>query len=41
MIEKSSGEIANALDSLVKAGHAEQVSHRPRGYRLATPQSKG
>ncbi|MGW1170745.1 hypothetical protein [Streptomyces sp. NPDC002550] len=39
VIEKSSGAIANALDKLVKDGIAEQVSDRPRTYRMATPDS--
>jgi hypothetical protein len=39
VIEKSSGAIANALDKLVKQNIAEQVSNRPRTYRLATPQA--
>ncbi|MBT2418075.1 hypothetical protein J7F01_08545 [Streptomyces sp. ISL-22] len=39
VIEKSSGAIANALDKLVKQNIAEQVSDRPRTYRLATPQA--
>ncbi|AOR31018.1 hypothetical protein BFF78_08165 [Streptomyces fodineus] len=37
VIEKSSGAIANALDKLVKEGIAEQMSDRPRTYRMATP----
>ncbi len=36
MIEKSSGAIANVLDKLV-----EQVSDRPRTFRLATPKTDG
>lgn len=39
VIEKSSGAIANALDKLVKDGIAEQMSDRPRTYRMATPDS--
>lgn len=39
VIEKSSGAIANALDKLVKDGIAEQMSDRPRTYRMATPVS--
>ncbi|MFD8724769.1 helix-turn-helix domain-containing protein [Streptomyces sp. NPDC059629] len=39
VIEKSSGAIANALDKLVKQNIAEQVSNRPRTYRLAAPQA--
>lgn len=39
VIEKSSGAIANALDMLVKQNIAEQVSDRPRTYRLAPPQA--
>ncbi|MFF4602740.1 hypothetical protein ACFY12_08305 [Streptomyces sp. NPDC001339] len=35
IIEKSSGAIANALDKLVSQGIAEQVSDRPRTFRLA------
>ncbi|MER5914272.1 hypothetical protein ABT124_28280 [Streptomyces sp. NPDC001982] len=38
-LEKSSGVIANALDKLVKQNIAQQVSDRPRAYRLATPQA--
>jgi predicted transcriptional regulator len=41
VIEKSSGAIANALDKLVKQGVAEQVSDRPRTYRLAAPETNG
>ncbi|MFF4501588.1 helix-turn-helix domain-containing protein [Streptomyces sp. NPDC001401] len=41
VIEKSSGAIANALDKLVKQGIANQVSDRPRTYRLAAPETKG
>jgi predicted transcriptional regulator len=37
VIEKSSGAIANALDKLVGQGIAEQVSERPRTYRMAMP----
>ncbi|MER6091316.1 hypothetical protein [Streptomyces bluensis] len=39
VIEKSSGAIANALDKLVKQGIAEQVSDRPRTFRLTAPES--
>ncbi|WP_338672643.1 helix-turn-helix domain-containing protein [Streptomyces sp. SCSIO 30461] len=39
VIEKSSGAIANALEKLVKQGIAEQVSDRPRTYRLTAPQT--
>ncbi|WP_327672686.1 MULTISPECIES: hypothetical protein [unclassified Streptomyces] len=37
IIEKSSGAIANALATLTKHHIAEQVSDRPRTYRLARP----
>ncbi|MEU8690465.1 helix-turn-helix domain-containing protein [Streptomyces sp. NPDC048665] len=37
VIERSSGAIANALVSLVQHGIAEQMSDRPRTYRIATP----
>ncbi|MCX4834413.1 MarR family transcriptional regulator [Streptomyces sp. NBC_01016] len=37
IIEKSSGAIANALVTLTKQHIAEQVSDRPRTYRLARP----
>ncbi|MGN5380501.1 hypothetical protein ACQ4WX_35290 [Streptomyces lasalocidi] len=37
VIEKSSGAIANALVKLVIENIAEQVSDRPRTYRMATP----
>ncbi|EXU61521.1 hypothetical protein Z951_46880 [Streptomyces sp. PRh5] len=36
VIEKSSGAIANALVTLTKRGITEQVTERPRTYRLAT-----
>ncbi|ADI11675.1 hypothetical protein SBI_08557 [Streptomyces bingchenggensis BCW-1] len=36
VIAKSSGAIANALATLVRQGIAEQVTERPRTYRLAT-----
>ncbi|WNE95524.1 hypothetical protein PS467_09290 [Streptomyces luomodiensis] len=36
VIEKSSGAIANALATLARQGIAEQVTERPRTYRLAT-----
>ncbi|MET9076994.1 hypothetical protein ABZX95_33715 [Streptomyces sp. NPDC004232] len=39
VIEKSSGAIANALVKLVIENIAEQVSDRPRTYRLAPPQA--
>ncbi|MEU6509724.1 hypothetical protein [Streptomyces sp. NPDC046942] len=39
VIEKSSGAIANALVRLVMENIAEQVSDRPRTYRLATAQA--
>ncbi|MER6385001.1 hypothetical protein ABT274_34735 [Streptomyces sp. NPDC001127] len=39
VIEKSSGAIANALARLVRENIAEQVSDRPRAYRLVTPQA--
>ncbi|MGW5697937.1 MarR family transcriptional regulator [Streptomyces asiaticus] len=40
VIEKSSGAIANALVTLTKRGITEQVTERPRTYRLAnTPNS--
>ncbi|MER5541002.1 helix-turn-helix domain-containing protein [Streptomyces sp. NPDC002586] len=39
VIEKSSGAIANALVKLVRENIAEQVSERPRAYRLVTPQA--
>ncbi|RPE38688.1 IclR-like helix-turn-helix domain-containing protein [Streptomyces sp. Ag109_O5-1] len=39
VIGKSSGAIANALVSLARQGIAEQVSERPRAYRLATPEN--
>ncbi|MET9087517.1 helix-turn-helix domain-containing protein [Streptomyces sp. NPDC004237] len=39
VIEKSSGAIANALDKLANQNIAEQVSDRPRTYRLAAPQT--
>lgn len=41
VIEKSSGAIANALEKLVKEGIAEQVSNRPRTFRLAVPETNG
>ncbi|MBX7551198.1 hypothetical protein K1Y78_24915 [Streptomyces sp. tea 10] len=37
VIERSSGAIANALVSLAQQGIAEQMSDRPRTYRMATP----
>ena len=37
VIEKSSGAIANSLVTLARQGIAEQVSDRPRTYRLVTP----
>jgi hypothetical protein len=37
-IDRSSGAIANALEKLVRQSIAEQVSERPRTYRLATPE---
>ncbi|MCX4834245.1 MULTISPECIES: hypothetical protein [unclassified Streptomyces] len=37
IIEKSSGAIANALVTLTKQHIAEQISDRPRTYRLARP----
>ncbi|MEU4898018.1 hypothetical protein AB0B12_28155 [Streptomyces sp. NPDC044780] len=36
VIEKSSGAIANALVTLTKQGVAEQVTERPRTYRITT-----
>ncbi|MER6145407.1 hypothetical protein ABT174_36190 [Streptomyces sparsogenes] len=36
VIAKSSGAIANALATLARQGIAEQVTERPRTYRLAT-----
>ncbi|MCC5035097.1 hypothetical protein DMH02_018230 [Streptomyces sp. WAC 00631] len=39
-IEKSSGAIANALVTLAAQGVAEQVSEKPRTYRLATSGDK-
>ncbi|MCC9738487.1 hypothetical protein [Streptomyces sp. MNU89] len=39
-IEKSSGAIANALATLAAQGVAEQVSEKPRTYRLATSDGK-
>ncbi|MGW2057761.1 helix-turn-helix domain-containing protein [Streptomyces sp. NPDC001840] len=39
VIERSSGAIANALVTLTKQGIAEQVSDRPRTYRLASAKS--
>ncbi|MEU6572568.1 helix-turn-helix domain-containing protein [Streptomyces sp. NPDC046805] len=41
VIEKSSGAIANSLDKLVKQGIAQQVSERPRTYRMAMPETNG
>ncbi|MEV8022140.1 hypothetical protein AB0O76_38680 [Streptomyces sp. NPDC086554] len=41
LIEKSLGAIANSLATLVKQGIAEQVSDRPRTYRLATTENNG
>ncbi|WP_344396675.1 hypothetical protein [Streptomyces vastus] len=38
VIEKSSGAIANALVTLARQGIAEQVSDKPRTYRLAAPE---
>ncbi|MGW3421176.1 hypothetical protein [Streptomyces phaeochromogenes] len=40
-IDRSSGAIANALETLVRQGIAEQVSERPRTYRPATPEHNG
>ncbi|MBL1102755.1 hypothetical protein [Streptomyces coffeae] len=40
-IEKSSGAIANALTTLTSQGIAEQVTKRPRTYRLATTPANG
>lgn len=40
-IDRSSGAIANALETLVRQSIAEQVSERPRTYRLATPEHNG
>ncbi|MFF5010961.1 hypothetical protein ACFY3G_50275 [Streptomyces phaeochromogenes] len=37
-IDRSSGAIANALEKLVRQSIVEQVSERPRTYRLATPE---
>ncbi|AQW48265.1 MarR family transcriptional regulator [Streptomyces violaceusniger] len=39
VIEKSSGAIANALVTLAQRGITEQVTERPRTYRLATTPS--
>jgi hypothetical protein len=39
VIEKSSGAIANALVTLTRQGIAEQVSDRPRTYRLAAAEA--
>ncbi|MBQ0987770.1 hypothetical protein KBZ10_25275 [Streptomyces sp. F63] len=39
-IEKSSGAIANALVTLAEQGVAEQVSEKPRTYRLAASDDK-
>ncbi|MEU6158808.1 hypothetical protein [Streptomyces sp. NPDC047130] len=36
-IGRSSGAIANALVTLTRHGHAEQVTTRPMTYRLARP----
>lgn len=41
VIEKSSGAIANCLDKLVSQGIAEQVTDRPRTYRLTPPKNNG
>jgi hypothetical protein len=41
VIAKSSGAIANALATLVRQGIAEQVTERPRTYRLATAPGSG
>jgi hypothetical protein len=41
VIEKSSGAIANALVTLARQGTAEQVSDKPRTYRLAAPEGNG
>lgn len=41
VIGKSSGAIANALVTLAGQGIAEQVSDRPRTYRLAAPEADG
>ncbi|MDQ1024630.1 putative transcriptional regulator [Streptomyces umbrinus] len=40
-IDRSSGAINNALEKLVRQDIAEQVSERPRTYRLATPEHNG
>ncbi len=40
-IDRSSGAIANALETLVRQGVAEQVSERPRTYGLAAPEHDG
>ncbi|MFI0772939.1 hypothetical protein ACH4TQ_50205 [Streptomyces sp. NPDC021218] len=40
-IEKSSGAIANALVTLTKQGTTEQITERPRTYRLTTAPSGG
>ncbi|MDG4858227.1 hypothetical protein P8605_08680, partial [Streptomyces sp. T-3] len=39
-IEKSSGAIANVLVKITEAGITEQVTERPRAYRLAAPASQ-
>ena len=39
VIGRSSGAIANALVTLTKQGHAQQVNERPRRYQLATDAS--
>lgn len=39
VIEKSSGAIANALATLTQQGIAEQVSDKPRTYRVAAAES--
>ncbi|MFB7161110.1 helix-turn-helix domain-containing protein [Streptomyces sp. NPDC001940] len=39
VIERSSGAIANSLVILARQGIAEQVSDKPRAYRLASPEA--
>ncbi|MFA3842765.1 hypothetical protein [Streptomyces aureus] len=39
VIERSSGAIANSLGVLARQGIAEQVSDKPRAYRLASPEA--
>ncbi|MFG2656912.1 hypothetical protein [Streptomyces sp. NPDC048425] len=39
VIERSSGAIANSLAILARQGIAEQVSDKPRTYRLASPEA--